>query len=267
LLKYSDETSQTVWGDVLGDVGVIQNLLPSKSLNNFVLRVVSVIGKSLGWDPKPGESESTSTLRGIIISTLGRCGDDSVIKEAKLRFQKFLADPLSLPADLQGAVFFLVVYGGGEEEFKQMIKVYQSATLPAQKITALKNIGSSHDLALIKQGMDFLISDEVRAQDKVYLLSSLAATGPGREFVWDYFKQNFKMFQEKFSTSLLNSAIQICSGFNTAEKEKDVKDFFGGHTLPGTERTIAQTIETIHSNTVFTQRNAEEIKKFLQPYE
>jgi aminopeptidase N len=267
LLKYSDETSQTVWSDILGQVGTIRSLLPSQALNNFVLRVISVIAKSLGWDPKPDESESTSTLRGVILSTLGSCGDESVIKEAKVRFQKFLADPNSLPADLQGAVFFLTVSGGGEEEFNQMIKVYQSATLPAQKVSALRNVGSTRDLNLIKKGMEFLISDQVRAQDKVYLLTSLASTGQGREFVWDYFKQNFKMFQEKFSTSLLNNAIKICSGFNTEEKEKDVKDFFDSHTLPGTERTIAQTIETIHSNTVFTNRNAEEIKKFLQPYE
>jgi len=79
------------------------------------------------------------------------------------------------------------------------------------------------------------------------------------------------LFQTKFQnvpgeifSKLLNSAIQICSGFGTAEKEKDVKEFFESHTLPGTERTIAQTIESIHSNTAFVLRNAEELKKFLK---
>jgi len=148
-----------------------------------------------------------------------------------------------------------------------MIQVYKSATLPAQKISALRNVGSSRDINLIKKGMEFLISDEVRAQDKVYLLSSLASSGPGREFVWDYFKQNFKTFQEKFSPSLLNSAIRICSGFNTTEKAKDVESFFASHIITGAERTIAQTIESIHSNTLFTTRNADELNKFLQPYQ
>jgi len=203
LPKYNNETSQTVWTDILGDVGVIRNNFPNKALDKFVLQVTANIAKTLGWDPKPGESESTSTLRGSIISVQGSCGDANVLADAKNRFKKFLNDPTSLPADLQGSVFFLAVLGGGEEEFNQMIQVYKAATLPAQKISALRNVGSSRDINLIKKGMDFLMTDDVRAQDKVYLLSSLASSGPGREFVWDYFKQNFQNLPRKIFSQFI----------------------------------------------------------------
>jgi len=267
LLKFQQETNDTVWGDILNSLSTIRKIFTVKQLDKYVLQLVSTIGKDLGWDPKPGESESRAALRGYVLSTLGSCGDAAVIEEAKNRFKKFVADRGSLPADLQGAVFTLAITGGGEEEINQMIQVYKSSTLPAQKVSALRCIGCSRNPDLIKKGVEYMMTDEVRMQDRFILLSSLASSGDGREFCWEYVKQHWKQFEEKFSHNLLPRVISLtCENFKSVDKAKDVEDFFAAHKVPGIERTVAQTIESISANATIYNRNVIPITQFLEPY-
>jgi len=73
-----------------------------------------------------------------------------VVAEAQKRFKAFLADPKALATDLRLVVFKLVMRNGGEEEYKQMIKLFESAELPEEKINALRGIGLSADPKLIQ---------------------------------------------------------------------------------------------------------------------
>jgi len=267
LTKYTQEINDTVWTDILTNLSTIRKLFSHPALDKYIITLVSTLGKELGWEAKPGESESRSTLRGLVMAILGSCGDPAVLEEAKNRWKKFLNDKNSLVADLQGAVFMLAVLGGGEEEINQMIQVYKSASLPAQKITALRCIGYSRNPDLIKKGVEYMMTEEVRMQDRFFLLSALASSSVGREFCWEFVKHHWKEFEEKFSHNLLPRVISLtCENFNTIEKAKDVEAYFSVKKVSGTERTIAQTIEAITSNSSIYQRNLEPLSKFLASF-
>ena len=55
-----------------------------------------------------GEQVATGLLRTELIAQLGEFDDEDVIAGARERFQKFLADPKTLPPDLRPAVFGVV---------------------------------------------------------------------------------------------------------------------------------------------------------------
>jgi len=271
LSHYQNETNDTVWTDILTNLSSIRKLFgdsPSKPyLDKFVLQVCNKIGTDLGWSSAPGEDESRQSLRGVVLNTMGACGDASIVEEAKKRWTTFLADKESLPADLQGCVFSLVVLAGGEEEYNQMISLYKISTLPAQKVTALRCIGASRNPDLIKKGLEYMMSDEVRMQDRFILLLTLSGSSVGRQICWDYVKQNWDSVAEKFSHNLLPRVISYtCENFTTLEKAKDVEEFFAQHKAEGTERTIAQTLECIHSNVSILHRNEESVVNYLQKY-
>lgn len=69
--------------------------------------------------------------------------------------------------------------------------------------------------------------------------------GPVTHFV--FFRDDLK---QKFSggSFLLGRIIKCLSGFNTEERAKEVEEFFAGRTEPNTERTLAQTLESIRTN-------------------
>jgi len=229
--------------------------------------VSNKIGKELGWTSPPGEDETRQSLRGTVLGILGGCEDKATVEEVKKRWAVFLGDRNSLPADLQSCVFYLAVRTGGEEEFNQMIEVYKTATLPAQKTTALRCIGLTKKEELIKKGLAYMMSDEVRMQDRFILLFSLSSTPVGRQICWDFVKNNWDDVVVKFSHNLLARVISYtCENFTTKEKAKEIESFFETHKVDGTERTIAQTLESIYSNVALLSRNEKDVVQWLQQF-
>jgi len=271
LHHYQNEANDTVWTDLFSNLSSLRRLFSESACNSnlekFILSVSNKIKHDLGWDTVPGEDESRQSLRGVVLNIRGNCGDESVVQEAKKRWVGFLTDRNSLPADLQSCVFYLAILSGGDAEFNQMISVYKTATLPAQKTTALRCLGVSKNPELIKKGLEYMMSDEVRMQDRFILLFSLSGSSTGRKICWDYVKQNWDLIAEKFSHNLLPRVIcYTCEDFTTIEKAKDVEAFFSTHKVDGTERTIAQTLESIHSNAAILSRNERDVTSWLEKF-
>jgi len=271
LHHYQNETNDTVWTDLFSNLSTLRRLFSESTcysnLEKYILSVSNKIKNDLGWDTVPGEDESRQSLRGVVLNMRGNCGDETVIQEAKKRWTGFLADRNSLAADLQSCVFYLAILSGGDAEFNQMISVYKTATLPAQKTTALRCLGGSRNPDLIKKGLEYMMSDEVRMQDRFILLFSLSVTPVGRKICWEFVKQNWDTIAEKFSHNLLPRVIiYTCEDFTTIERAKDVEAFFSTRKVDGTERTIAQTLESIHANAAIISRNEKEVASWLEKF-
>jgi len=79
-------------------------------------------------------------------------------------------------------------------------------------------------------------------------------------------KQNWDTFLKKLENSnfLVGRIISYAtSGFASAEKLKDVEDFFASHKVSGTERTIAQSLESIKANISSVEKNVAESGAWL----
>jgi len=268
LSYYQNETNDTVWTDIFTNLSTIRRLFGDSTckhqLDTFVLQVCKKFGEDLGWSGAVGEDESQQSLRGSVLSVMGSCGDKAVIEEANKRWHSFLKDNDSLSGDLQGCVFGLAVFAGGEEELNQMINVYKTSVLPAQKITALRCIGGTRNPDLVNKGLEYMMSDDVRMQDRFILLHSLCSTPIGRQICWDYVKQHWNAITEKFSANLAPRVItETCEDFSTLEMARDFEAFFAVHKAENMERTIAQTLECIHSNADILHRNEKPMIEFM----
>ena len=68
----------------------------------------------LGWEPKPDESPNAGRLRASLIRTLGDLNDPEIIAGCRQRFEKYVANPASIPPDLRGPVLAIVGRYGDE---------------------------------------------------------------------------------------------------------------------------------------------------------
>ena len=70
----------------------------------------------------------------------------------------------------------------------------------------------------------------------------------GRDLAWQFFKDKFVLLSERYSSGfLLSRLVKSCSAdLLGEERAREVEQFFVDHPLPGSERNVAQAVETIH---------------------
>lgn len=110
-----------------------------------------------------------------------------------------------------------------------------------------------------------IFQDEVRNQDTVFVIASVALNSSGRDLAWQFFKGNWVKISERYSGHLLNRLVKfLTEGFASEQMAKEVESFFETHKSPGTERTIQQAIETIWLNAHWLNRDSAAIEKYLR---
>lgn len=71
------------------------------------------------------------------------------------------------------------------------------------------------------------MSSEVRSQDCVYVITSVASSKVGRDLAWTFFKENWNVFNERFKgTFLLVRLIKMAENFATEEMAQEIDAFF-----------------------------------------
>jgi len=257
---YHNETEYTVWSNIATNLGICCDLFDGTEsaplLSKFILNLTRNI-RNLGWEPKSGEKDLDKLLRTLILNLLGAHGCPETIAEAKKRFDAIDGSkPAGLPADLASVIFKLAVKNGDDSTFERMTKIYEQLHLSAEagpelRVKALFCTGFVPNAEATTKAINWALkSEHVRSQDLMYPFASCSSSAYGREATWAVIKATWDDLKQKFSggSFLLGRIIKCLSGFNTEERAKEVEEFFAGRTEPNTERTLAQTLESIRTN-------------------
>ena len=72
------------------------------------------------------------------------------------------------------------------------------------------------------------MSNEVRSQDTVFVISSVASSKLGRDLAWNYFKDNWDLFNERFKGAFLLVRLvkSLTENFASEEKAVEIEHFF-----------------------------------------
>ncbi|XP_050738577.1 puromycin-sensitive aminopeptidase-like isoform X2 [Eriocheir sinensis] len=269
LQAFEDETDYTVWSAVHNCVARLNQLLSHTdfhpSFAAFVRHLFCKISQHLGWEAKPGEKHLDTLLRSLVLGQLGLYGEESVVAEAKKRLAAHVANTTTLPADLRSPVYKTVVSQADEKTYEQMLKLYREADLHEEKDRISRSLGATRDPNLIQRVLQFAMSSEVRNQDTIFVIISVAMTAPGRSAAWAFFKKNHQELLDRYEGGYLVTRLirYITENFASEEMASEVENFFRDKQIPGTERTVQQSLETIRLNAAWLQRDQDAIKKYL----
>ena len=151
-------------------------------------------------------------------------------------------------------------------DYETMVKLYRSADLDEEKDRLMRaGMASFENKDVLLQALRFAISDDVRAQDSVFLIGGVARNRLGRDISWEFFKENFAFLKARYQSGFLLSNLvkSVSEKFLTEEKAQMVEKFFAENPLPGSERCVAQSVETIRLNASWLERDGAAIKSFL----
>ena len=225
----------------------------SDELKQYAVNFLGTIIDRLGWDAKRNEPHTDSLLRSFAIIGLGKLGDNEIIKEAELRFKKFLKNPNSLSADLQEVVFSLIAWNGNETVHKKFVSLYRKANTQEEKLRFLAGMCNFKQKKLLLKTLQFTLGDDVRSQNIQMPIMRITSNIYAKDFMWSWLKKNWKKIVSKagIGNPLLNRVVASIGQVVVATDEDDVRKFFKANPVRGTERTLEQTLERVRIHSKF----------------
>lgn len=270
---FKSETNVVVWKDMISNLLKLSHTLLNTSFQAdfqaYIIRLLTPISQTLGWDPITGESGLQGMCRGTIIRTLGICGDAATIAEAKKRFADHMSGKAIIPADLRSAVYASVLSDADEAVLQQFIDLHNKADLQEEKMRLCTSLGSVRKPELIQKVLEFALSPAVRSQDSVTVICSVSnntSTKLSSDMTWKFIKDNWSTIYSRYSSGFLITRLvkTCCENFATKEDYSDVQEFFKVHPVSGAKRSIEQALESIQVNTACLCRDGENLKNYLK---
>ena len=266
---YKTETEYTVWLELISGLRHIANLLYDGSASyekfrSYARDVLSGISERVGWEARTNESHNDTLLRALVLGAAASFGDERVVRQALKRFAH--RDSEIVHADLRGVIYATVARTGGSAEYAELLKMYRAETLHEEKNRLLGALGVFRDKKLLAQTLAFIMTDEVRMQDRNGAFASVLTNPYGRALGWAFLKKNWKKIGEAYGDGnhLLSRLIGVLNRNTTRVAYDDIKKFFKTHSAPAAARTIDQTLEQIDSNIVWLKRDGKKIAKWLE---
>lgn len=255
---FRHERDKNVWAVLLESFSLLNRIITPEdrpALEAFVRDRVKPAAQDLGWDPKPGESDLVRQLRGDLLSTLGRLGNDPVIQhQAVERYQQYRNDPATVDVNVIPALVAILTYTGDEARYNEFSERYQTAPTPQEERRYLFALAAFHPKELVERTLARTINGEIRTQDAPFIVGSLMTNVYGREQAWEFVKANWDQMDKLFPKQGLRRMCGGIVGLATPELEQDVRRFFMSHKIDLGGKTLDQYLEQLRVAVSFRER-------------
>ena len=258
---YKNEDDASVWSDLASNLRDIELLVADEpyheNYRSFARNLFGPAARRIGWEARDGEGHLDALLRSTVLSQAGSYGDPEFLSQARERFDTYVKDASSLHPDLRGLVFSLAAQGGDEETYSRLWELEKKADLQEEKIRLLLALGRFTQPELLQETLRRALTDDVRSQDTIMVITAVAANLRGRQPAWQFVKDNWAEFDRRYGDGGfgLMRLVSICSNFVDADKLAEVETFFQEHPAPAAERTIRQALERVRLNVRWLELN------------
>ncbi len=267
---YENDTDATVWGDLASNLRDVDQLLADqdyyRAFQALGRRLFGPTARRAGWDARPGEGHLDALLRSTVLGQAGSYGDAEVLEQAKARFERYARDPARVHPDIRGVVVSLAGQTGDRATYDQLWDLERKASLQEEKIRLLMALTRFSQPELLQETLQRALSPEVRAQDTISVVTSVAGNPQGRELAWRFLKDQWPEFDRRYGKGGfgLMRLVGMCGSFADAAHLDDVERFFQEHPAHAAERTIRQALERIRLNIKWLERNGSELATWLR---
>lgn len=267
--KIKDESDPLILSDLIDFVSTPKPYMQDASKSAYqkwichILKPLKV--KFDGWNQKRDDSQQIKSLRSDLLTYLGTIGQDKqTIDESFFMFNRYLNDRSAINPDLVSTVFGIVTYNGGSKEYEQMLNLYRTSTVPADKKRALHSLNGFHQIALAKRTIAMGMSGEVNLQQGLSMITGISSNRFTRDFGWDYIKKHWNELFKHFPENHLSSLVWAASSFDSADREKEITAWYNTHPIPFAKAETARMLESLHTRVIYGQRYGNRIKTWVQ---
>ena len=206
----------TVWRHIISVLetidGMEQNQPGRAKFQQYARLLLQPQWRRLGWSPRPGEPVGDALLRSQILATLGHFGDPTIIAEARVRFDQFLAHPDTLPADLRPSVLNIVGRYSDRKTYGELHELALTAKGTEERQMDYQALAGVLDPALAQTTLDLSLTDETVPQEASDLVAQVAGIGEQTELAWKFTQQHIKELLAKVDSFNRNDYVPSILG-------------------------------------------------------
>lgn len=234
-------------------------------LREVVRSVSSQFLETLG-EEDPAAKDTIKQLRASLLSALRTTGDEATVDHLRTQFQRWRDEPASVSSDVRPVAFEAEVARGGVEGFENVLAIWEKESVHAVKLQALRALGVSPDMALIRRLFSYALGSGVKAQDFFYALVNIGSTSAEHASVlWQLIKDHWEAIDEKLGTSgLIRYTVSYgLAGLTTAAQADDAEKFFQDKNTERYGSQLTQSLEKIRSTARWVEFNQTSLEAFL----
>ncbi|HZV35166.1 MAG TPA: ERAP1-like C-terminal domain-containing protein, partial [Verrucomicrobiae bacterium] len=225
-----DESANAIWDEIIGTLDYLDDFELNRPEHNAfgacARRLLQPQFQRLGWQQKPGESPNDTLLRGKIISALGHFGDEAVIKEAKARFENFLARPESLPPDLRPAVMKIAGRYADQRIYDQIHELARRTSSSEDRQLYYDALCRALDPNLARKTLALSLTDETSPEEATGLVTAVASNAQHTGLAWDFARRHLRELLAKVDPFSRDSYVpSIFAAFSDDARANELETF------------------------------------------
>ena len=266
---YSNESDASVLSDLATGLRGIENLISELGCHAeyqiFCRNIFSAISEKIGWEKRLGDGHLDALLRSTSLGNSGHYGDKSVLEEARIKYDNHVSERQIIHPDIRTVVFNLAAQEGDKVVYDQMWVLEKASDLQEEKVRLHSALSNFKDEDLLQETLKKSLSEDIRVQDSIRVIVTVAGSVLGRSLAWDFIRNNWKEIDRRYGDGgfALMRLVSIVSGFTTKERLKEVELFFEENPTPAADRTIRQAKERIRLNRAWLSKYSGQISDFL----
>ncbi len=222
---------------------------------------------ALGWDAKSGEPVDQRVKRAAVIGALGHLArDPEVLAEAGRRLERYFVERGTLEPNLVPVVANLVARDGDAALYARFLerKRASAAHDPEEEERFLYALASFEKSELIAGTLELAFTDDVRPQDRAFVLSRLLGGRASRQPAWNFLRENWKTRVMTMDPMLRQYVIRGMASLTPPELAGPVGDFLAAHVTDDTRETTAQAREQLRIDAAAVVRMGSELSAALR---
>jgi puromycin-sensitive aminopeptidase len=260
---YGGEDNHHVWGGLADGLGALADIFHGEpaaaKLEDFARRLLAPVAARVGWDETASDPHERLLLRATVLGAAVRFGEPGAVAEAKAR----LGDPGALPPNLRSTILLASARHGEDSALDVLTSYYEKADLPEVKVQLLRAMGAFKREAPLRRAVAYALSDKVRLQDAMYVLSAVPIEA--KPSAWKLLREHWATIDRRYGKSGLigQFVTSACSGIPREEHAAEVEAFFKEHPAPFASEKIKQLLEGIRARAKFRVRNSAALERFF----
>lgn len=269
LPAYTSEENESVWGAIALAVAEVRRLVegdPSEDkLDAMVEKLVTPLGKKLGWEDRPNDTAQTLRLRGLALSMAAGAKSKPVIEQSMTLFADFTR-PSDLAASIRSVVYFAGARYGTDADFQKLVNLHHSISNADEKDELAGGLTSTREEKHYTHLFDLLKTDEIRRQDLMHWWVWLLRNRYSRETAWEWLVQNWDWVQQEFSGDKSYGFFARYAGSifsRQSDLDKFSRFFDDKREVVALARDIALGEQEMKSRIAWRERNEEAVKAWL----
>ena len=165
-------------------------------------------------------------LRASVVQQLGFFGDETVLLEARTRYERFLNNPRTLTGDLRGAVLNVIGRHADDATYARLHELAKAEKSTEQKRLLYGALANSSNAKHAAQTLALSVTDELVPRAATRLVIDVALDGEHPDDAWAFAKANLPALFAKQSSIKANDYVPgIFRAFTDPIRANELEQF------------------------------------------